>query len=616
MAFIKKRTSKGITYYSIVESYREPETQKVKQRVLLNIGNEEALMKFAMKEYSANKSVPSDICFKAYAHGACMALFWLSQLIGIEEMMNRVFSGKTINGMPRSRVLLLAMIHRAVEPGSKRAFESWVSKTSLPYHLTFSPSSLTSQAFWEAMDGISVQQIQDFWFLLIQRLMEMLQVNPRNFHLDYTNFFTFIDTKNCRCYICSLGHNKQKRNDLRQFCLAVITASNLLVPIVWELYEGNCNDKVEFPKFVKRIKASMRRLGIPLEEVTITFDGGSNSEANFSEIGFHFICAHTLTSHKDLYDIDLDEYTPIILEKERERLAYRVDDEVFSGVRGTGVLTYSQALKDGQMKDLEKDIETARITCDEMNKRIQNSRSKIYSELKKAEARCKRDQQDAIEYNKKIEKEWQQKVEAGLRRGRKKKPKPIPTWDENRVLRELVCDAVFTKKYLQEFCWITLVVEPHDRYVIFYVNEEKKEAYCRKYFGKKLTVTDRVEWSTKQILEEYCRQECIENDIFRVSKDPDHFHVRPQYHWTDDKIWVHVFICLAAMSIGELLHAKLESSGIKYSKNRMLDELNNIKDGWIYSGETQVERRMEYLDTDQKLLWDTVLSVCGKKQVD
>ena len=31
-------------------------------------------------------------------------------------------------------------------------------------------------------------------------------------------------------------------------------------------------------------------------------------------------------------------------------------------------------------------------------------------------------------------------------------------------------------------------------------------------------------------------RECIE-DLFKTSKKVDHFAVRPQYHWTDDKIW-------------------------------------------------------------------------------
>ena len=613
MAFLRKRTSKGIAYYSIVESYRESGTQKVKQRVILNIGNEAELMKFTMEQYSSNQGVPKDICFKAYAHGAGMALFWSAEMVGIEKMMDQVFPPKNIGGVPRSRILLLGMIHRVISPGSKRSFEAWSEQTSLPYHLGFDPGTMTSQAFWEAMDGISVHQIYDVWNLLMDRLFEMLDVNVRKFHLDYTNFFTFIDTKNCRCYICSLGHNKQKRNDLRQFCLAVITSSELLVPIVWEIYDGKDNDTTEFPKFIERIKKSMARLGIPFDEITITFDGGSNSQDNFAGLGCHFICAHTLAGNKDLYEIDLDRYETVILENERERLAYRIDGETFSGVCCTGILTFSQALKDGQVEAMEKDIKAAREACDEMNSRIQNPRSKLYRDLKKAEENCRRDRQDAIQYNIEIEEEWKQRQAEGKRGGRKKKPRSIPVWDENSALREIACKYIFSKGYLRDFCFVTLVVETNRRYFLFCVDQKKKDAYCRKYYGKKLTITDHTDWTTQQILKEYCNQECIENDIFKVSKDPDYFHVRPQYHWTDDKIWMHVFICLGAMSLGELLYVKLKGEGIDLSKKKMLTELNNIKDGWMYKGGKKVDRRMEHLDSDQEKLWNAVLSIFAKE---
>ena len=98
-----------------------------------------------------------------------------------------------------------------------------------------------------------------------------------------------------------------------------------------------------------------------------------------------------------------------------------------------------------------------------------------------------------------------------------------------------------------------------------------------------------------------------------MSKDPDYFHVRPQYHWTDDKIWMHVFICLGAMSLGELLYVKLKGEGIDLSKKKMLTELNNIKDGWMYKGGKKVDRRMEHLDSDQEKLWNAVLSIFAKE---
>ena len=231
MAFVRKKKKKNQDYFYIVESYRDGAS--VKQRILEYIGTLENLMKLAMKGWENNKkddSVQDDeLSFKSYLHGSCMALWWTAQLVGIESILDHAFPAKSVKGMKRSKVLLLAMIHRAIDPESKRAFSSWASQTSLPYYLQFKAEDITSQAFWEAMDGISESDFMRASNMLVVRVIKLTGINPKSFHLDYTNYYTFIDSKNGRCIICKRGHNKQKRDDLRQFSLAVLTSYVLLL---------------------------------------------------------------------------------------------------------------------------------------------------------------------------------------------------------------------------------------------------------------------------------------------------------------------------------------------------------------------------------------------------
>jgi hypothetical protein len=45
-------------------------------------------------------------------------------------------------------------------------------------------------------------------------------------------------------------------------------------------------------------------------------------------------------------------------------------------------------------------------------------------------------------------------------------------------------------------------------------------------------------------------------------KNPHHFAVRPQYHWSDQKVRVHMFICLLAlMPIGDHLRQSKSFAG-------------------------------------------------------
>ena len=91
-------------------------------------------------------------------------------------------------------------------------------------------------------------------------------------------------------------------------------------------------------------------------------------------------------------------------------------------------------------------------------------------------------------------------------------------------------------------------------------------------------ITDHADWETKDILEAYYEQDQIEN-VFRDSKNVEYCSMRPLYHWTDQKIRVHVFICLRSLLLGQMLMKEMEKNGINISKDKMLDELNGIYDG-------------------------------------
>ena len=628
MAYIRTKYKKGNPYYYIVEGRRID--GKVKQVVLEYIGPLQKLEQLALSGYllketqekavqnsagetasSADVSLSalesSDLSFKAYEHGAVMAMLWTAQQLGMEDILDSSFSHKTIKGMPRSRVLLLAMLHRAIEPGSKREFANWCCETSLPYYLQFDAHELDSAAFWEAMDGISEDEIITAWNRIIQKLIDLTGIDLRQFHLDYSNYFTFINTTNGRCVICKRGHNKQKRDDLLQFSLAALTSSALNVPLVWQLYDGNINDKTEFPAFTVHIRKQLISLGVDPGEVTISFDGGSNSEENFSNLGFHFVCAHSMVGHKELYDIDLDLYDRVALLNGHERQAYFLPTLDFSGIHGAGVLIFSQALYDGQMAQLKRDREAIRENVEEARRRLENKRSSFYAQLKKREELVRHARRDAEEFNAGLEEEEKQQKESGAKKqGRTRKHKTLPEWNAEQEMLQIVHEMVYAKhKYFAEFSSISLGKKTDGNYDFSWViNEAAEKAYVDKFYGKKLLVTDHTDWSMVDILNEYSDQECIENGIFRTSKDVDHFAIRPQYHWTDQKIRVHAFLCLAAITIAEVMRIHFENQGIALTKSTLLDRLNEVHEGWVFLDDMKVKRSLERLDEDHLKLWD------------
>ena len=195
MAFLRTKSKGGRDYYYIVEGRRID--GKVKQTVLEYIGTEENMKKYVVEAYMRAHSVEdgsssptaaaAGYSFKSYVHGAPYALFRVAEIIGIEDAMKEIFSPRIIKGFPRERILLLSMLQRAVCPGSKRAFASWASTTSLPYHLKFNAEDMDSAAFWEAMDGITEEQIKSVWSKIVQKVLQMTGASLDVLHLDYTN---------------------------------------------------------------------------------------------------------------------------------------------------------------------------------------------------------------------------------------------------------------------------------------------------------------------------------------------------------------------------------------------------------------------------------------------
>ena len=165
MARIREKHVKDIPYYSIVTSARIGPNKVPHEITLEYIGNLDQLKAYALSAYlekngTETHSAESDSqkkpqTFKSYNHGACYAMYRMGHYLGIDKILEEEFASRTIKGLSRGTVLLLAIIHRAVDPGSMSDFPDWFKQSSLPYHLRIDPDLLTPQDIWEAMDGIT-----------------------------------------------------------------------------------------------------------------------------------------------------------------------------------------------------------------------------------------------------------------------------------------------------------------------------------------------------------------------------------------------------------------------------------------------------------------------------
>lgn len=64
---------------------------------------------------------------------------------------------------------------------------------------------------------------------------------------------------------------------------------------------------------------------------------------------------------------------------------------------------------------------------------------------------------------------------------------------------------------------------------------------------------------------------------FRQSKDDEHLAIRPQFHWTDQKIQVHTFLCLLALLLARVVERQARKLGRTEGLSGLLELLGTVR---------------------------------------
>ena len=111
----------------------------------------------------------------------------------------------------------------------------------------------------------------------------------------------------------------------------------------------------------------------------------------------------------------------------------------------------------------------------------------------------------------------------------------------------------------------------------YYLDDSAFEQLKNEILGRQIVVTNRHEWSNEKILLTYRGQFNVEN-AFRNLKNPHHLAIRPQYHWTDQKIEVHFLICIISYLLTVTTYSKVKKE-VEYRGgiNRLMEDLKTIR---------------------------------------
>ena len=110
-----------------------------------------------------------------------------------------------------------------------------------------------------------------------------------------------------------------------------------------------------------------------------------------------------------------------------------------------------------------------------------------------------------------------------------------------------------------------------------------------------------------EIISAYRSQWQVEAD-FRQMKDPSVVSFSPMFHWTEQKIRVHAFYCVLALSVARLMVRQAAGTGLHLSVRELLGHLAGIEETvLLYASERGRPRARHMLtDTDpiQRRLYD------------
>lgn len=530
MASIQAKMHGGRKYWCIVESKRI--NGKPRSTVIEYLGTADALLVRLQKNGGIKK-------IKSFSHGCVGALLSLAKKLDIVSTINKFTNSQREywpdrpirNNLTAGITLLLASIGRVCEPTSKRGWCTWVEKTSCDHLLRVSLSNLDSQHFWDLMDCIPEDAIEKIEQEILQKVFTYYPPKAGTLLYDTTNFFTFIGSTNDRCDIAQRGKNKQKRSDLRQVGLALVVTQEDYIPLLHYTYKGNISDCKIFAKIIGSIKKRMETLKMDISHHTIVFDRGCNSKNNLHKIKqlkLHYIGALTPYHHKDLIEAADGNFTNTQVEDNLLGV-YREKREIW-GEERTVLVFISEKLKDGQLRGVYQSLEKKRKRLQKIQKALSNPKSK-------------------------------KRTKESVRK---------------------TIDAVLKGQFMKGLIdyELTELNEPNElkkcRWMLTYSTNQKKLSQLEDQFGFRIIMTNRHEWESNEIIKAFYGQATVE-EAFKNIKNPYHLAIKPGFHWTDQKIKIHYFICVLGYLLSTLIWHEARKIGFKGTLDHLLDSLNAIR---------------------------------------
>ena len=336
------------------------------------------------------------------------------------------------------------------------------------------------------------------------------------------------------------------------------------LPLTWHAYPGDKPDVTQFPDMIDQLKGRYEAVcaaaGLALEaaDMTVVFDAGQNSEANFAHLaatGLHYIGSVPASDCPDLTALPASARTIIDQDRFGGLTACDTRRAVY-GAERRAILTHSPELRDSQARGFDG------------------------TTLAKA--------------GKKLD-----ELAATLARGKTRRPR-----DKVQAEIEQITSKPWVRRVIR---WQLTGDQPKDLRLTWRIDPDARAALEEEIFGKHVLITDHDDWPAAEVIAGYRSQSEAESG-FRQLKDPHVVSFSPMHHWTDHNIRVHVFTCVLALQLAHLMRYRARQAGLDLSVRELLGQLAGVGETvLIYpstGGRPKARRMTTELTGDQPRLYE------------
>ena len=520
LATLQKKVSRGRTYWQIVESRRV--NGKPRPIVLEHLGSAEKLLQ-RLRDSPTRPAKAKVIQF-----GALAALWQIAQELDVVGLIDAQVP-KRDQGLSCGQYLLLAALNRCVAASSKASLYQWYRRTVLNRLLPTAQRSLASQRFWDHMNMLDSAAIGAIEQQLAQRVIDHYRIDLRLLIFDATNFDTFINSRTVSA-LAQRGHAKSKRADLRILGLALLVSTDYHVPLFSHPYPGNQNDAALFASLTETLISRCKQLARDCEHITLVFDGGNTSRANLEALQaspYHFVTSLTVTQHEDLLAVPASKFHSFADPRLAGVTAYR-SDQVIWGERRTVVVTNSRRLLEGQLAGINHALRKKRAALRALRSKL--ARSQLPGAKGKGYSTAS------------LQKHF---------------------------------DAITSGQYVAQILKVQISESDGALSFRFRTDWAAYQRLQRRRLGKRILCTDNESWSDQDIILASRAQHHVER-AFKQMKNPHWVSFSPAFHWTDQKLRVHVFYCVLALLLSSLLQRKVAHGGHLLTIEQLLAELSGV----------------------------------------